>query len=170
MTLPALPFHDGKTVAILVLAISASVLGTAYASQYLGGLQPCNLCLYQRWPWWIAGGIAAIAAFAPIAPIARYTICAMAGLSILAGAGIAVYHTGVEQHWWEGPSACAGGAMPTSLADMQRMMAIPIVPCDKPAWTLFGVSMAGYNAVFSALFGGFVTARAIQGLRGGEFR
>lgn len=170
MALRALPFRNSKPLAVLVLAISAGVLGTVYASQYLGGLQPCHLCLYQRWPWWIAGGIAAVAAFAPIGAAARYALCVLAGLSVLAGAGIAIYHTGVELHWWPGPSTCAGGAIPTSLADMQKMMATPIVPCDKPAWTLLGISMAGYNAAFSLLFGGFVAVRGIQGLRGGNRR
>jgi len=170
MILMAYRHRDAKTLAVLTLAVSAGILGTVYASQYLGGLQPCNLCLYQRWPWWIAGAIAAIAAFAPVNVAARYGLCALAGLSILVGAGIAIYHTGVEQHWWAGPSACAAGSIPTSLADMQRMMAVPVVPCDKPAWTLFGVSMAGYNAVFSLLFGGFVAVRGIRGLRGADSR
>lgn len=166
MTPAALRFDDSKTLAVLLFAVSAGVLGTVYASQYLGGLQPCNLCLYQRWPWWIAGGIGAIAAFAPAAMTVRRGLCLAAGLSVLAGAGIAVYHVGVEQHWWQGPTTCGGGTIPSSFADMQRMMSTPIVPCDKPAWTLLGISMAGYNAVFSILFGGFVMERSLRGRHG----
>jgi len=155
---------------MLVLAVSVGVLGTVYASQYLGGLEPCNLCLYQRPPWWIAGGLCAVAAFAPLNVTARHGLCLIAALSILAGAGIAIYHTGVEQHWWQGPTTCGGGAIPSSLADMQRMMSTPIVPCDKPAWTLLGISMAGYNAMFSLFFGGFVAMQGVQGMRGGDTR
>ena len=77
----------------------------------------------------------------------------VSGVMATVGAGIAAYHVGVEQHWWQGPTACAGGTIPSSFAEMQRMMSTPIVPCDKPAWTLLGISMAGYNAVFSLLFG-----------------
>jgi disulfide bond formation protein DsbB len=168
MTPDVLRIHDSRTLAILLFAVSAGVLGTVYASQYLGGLQPCNLCLYQRWPWWIAGGLGAVAAFAPISATVRGWLCFAAGLSVLAGAGIAAYHTGVEQHWWQGPTTCGAGAIPSSFADMQRMMATPIVPCDKPAWTLLGISMAGYNAAFSLVFGGFAVERSLRGLREGR--
>jgi len=163
-------FQKGGSLGALALAVSAGVLASVYASQYLFGLEPCDLCLYQRWPWWIAGGLGAAAAFAPLPAAARVWLCVGAGLSILAGGGIAVYHTGVEQHWWQGPTTCGAGAIPGSFAEMQRMMAKPIVPCDKPAWTLFGVSMAGYNAAFSLLFGAFVTASGLRGRRGGDAR
>ena len=162
MTLAALRPNSSRPLAVLVLAVGAGVLATAYASQYLGGLAPCELCLYQRWPWWAAGGLALIAATAPVAANRRRGLCLTAGLFILAGAALAAYHVGVEQHWWQGPASCGGGAMPATLAEMQRAMATPIVPCDEPAWSLFGVSMAGYNAVFSLVFGGFVIARSLS--------
>lgn len=168
MTRRALRIRESRWLAALVLAVSVGVLGTAYVSQYFFGLEPCNLCLYQRWPWWIAGGLCAIAAFAPATP--RRALCLAAGLSVLAGAGIAVFHAGVEQHWWRGPSACAAGNLPGSLAEMERLMASPIVPCDTPAWTFLGVSMAGYNAIFSLLFGGFVILCSLRDIRGARTR
>jgi disulfide bond formation protein DsbB len=88
-----------------VLAASVIVLGTALLSQYRGGLLPCELCLLQRWPWWIAIGIAAAAwligdRLAPPIP------ALLLGIVFLTGAGIAFYHVGVEQHWFAGPTAC----------------------------------------------------------------
>ena len=72
--------------------------------------------------------------------------------AILTGAGIALYHVGVEQHWWAGPTACGGGGqVPGSLAELGRMMNQPVPRCDEPAWSLFGISMAGYNVFFSLI-------------------
>jgi disulfide bond formation protein DsbB len=170
VTLSVFRLQDSRFLAALVLAVSAGVLATVYASQYVFGLEPCDLCLYQRWPWWVAGGFCAIAALAPMTATMRASLCLVAGLSLLVGAGVAVYHTGVEQHWWQGPSACGGGDIPVSFSEMQRMMSKPIVPCDKPAWTFLGISMAGYNAAFSLLFGGFVTASGLRELRGKDER
>ena len=159
---------DPDQTPIIVVLASLAALFAAYVAQYGFDLQPCELCLYQRWPWWIAGGVAGVAAFAPVPMTVRRGLCLAAGLSVLAGAGIAIYHVGVEQHWWQGPTTCGGGAIPSSFADMQRMMSTPIVPCDKPAWTLLGISMAGYNAVFSLFFGGFVVERSLRGTQGAK--
>lgn len=151
---------------LLVLAIAAATLAAAYGSQYLGGLEPCQLCLYQRWPWWAALALSGIAALpAPPAAVQR-TLLLLAGVVILGGAAIALFHVGVEQKWWAGPAICGGGGqVPTSLQDLQAMMKRRAVPCDTPAWMLLGVSMAGYNALLSlavgvgAVFAGIAAAR-----------
>jgi disulfide bond formation protein DsbB len=80
-------------------------LGTALASQYWGGLVPCALCLTQRIPYWVAIGLSAAAAGSwALAGTAmtrlRQGLLALCALAFAAGAGVAVYHVGVEQHWW----------------------------------------------------------------------
>lgn len=155
-----------RMTAPIVAAISAITLMTVYASQYIGGLFPCPLCLYQRWPWWAALGFAAVATMPILSASARSILVALAGLSILIGAGIAVFHVGVEQHWWPGLASCGeGGQSPTSIDQLQQMMNQPAVSCDTPAWTMFGISMAGYNAILSIVVGLWALIAAI-----GHFR
>ncbi|HTQ33195.1 MAG TPA: disulfide bond formation protein B, partial [Stellaceae bacterium] len=89
----------------IVLAASVLVLGAALLSQYWGGLTPCELCLTERWPWWAAIALAAIAWLAGprLAPAIPAMLLAIV---FILGAGLGFYHVGVEQHWFAGPSAC----------------------------------------------------------------
>ena len=65
--------------------------------------------------------------------------------------GVAGYHAGVEWQLWEGPAGCtaslAVGASAPDLVD--QLLATPVVRCDDVPWSLFGLSMAGWNIVFS---------------------
>ena len=135
-----------------VLVASAIVLGTALASQYWGGLAPCELCLLQRWPWRVAIAIALLALLVGSRPALPWVGLLLA-IVFVVSVGLAFYHLGVEQHWFVGPSACtvrAGGV--TTLEDMKRqILGTAPVLCDRVQWALFGVSLAGYNAIASAL-------------------
>lgn len=148
--------------ALIVLVISAATLGIAYISQYVGGLDPCQLCLYQRWPWWGAMAIAALALVPALTGKAQRFLVLLAGLVLVGGAALAFYHAGVEYKWWPGPSTCGGGTIPASFAELQKTMNKPIVPCDTPAWTLFGISMAGYNGLMSLATGLFAVKAATR--------
>jgi len=153
----SLPYRLGAHAPALVLLASAAILGTALASQYLGGLAPCKLCLYQRWPYaaTIALGLGAVA-FAR-GGLAGRLIVALCGVAFLVGAGIAGYHAGVEYGWFPGPTSCSGAATEaTTVEELRRqLMAAPIVRCDEVAWSLFGVSMAGYNFLVSLALAAF---------------
>lgn len=134
---------------LVLLLASAAVVGTALLSQYVGGLQPCELCLYQRWPYY---GVIAITLVAAAAGNRALTgaVVVLAALAFLAGAGLAFYHVGVEQHWFAGPSACTSAVGGDSLEEFKRrLLAQPVVACDQPQWSLFGVTMAGWNVVAS---------------------
>ncbi len=144
----------------LVLAASIVVLGTALLSQYVGGLRPCVLCLYQRVPYVltiILSGLALAAFLAgrPQPTVARWALAACAAV-FLAGAGIAAYHVGVEQGWWAGTASCSGPDLNTMTIEELRehLLAAPIVRCDEVAWSLFGISMAGYNVLTSLALAG----------------
>jgi disulfide bond formation protein DsbB len=149
-------------VAAAVLLTSVGVLAIVYASQYWGGLEPCELCLYQRWPWWIAIGLGFFAVMVvrqrALSRLATGTLWRLAmgisGLTLMAGAVLAVYHVGIEQHWWLGPTSCTANATPASLEELKaQIMATPVVLCDQIAWSLFGISLAGYNAIASFVVG-----------------
>jgi disulfide bond formation protein DsbB len=145
-----------------VLAISVAVLGAALASQYWGGLDPCELCLLERWPWWAAIAISAAVWLAG----ARWPLTMPAlllAVVFLISAGLGFYHAGVELHWFPGPSACtASGAAATSIDALRaQLVGKQAVMCDQVQWSLFGISLAGWNALVSLALAGFcaMTAR-----------
>ena len=99
----------------------AVVLAAAYAFQHLGGVQPCVLCLYQRWPWWIAVGLGCLVVLLRGRPGVALGVAAVSSLAILSGAGLAGFHVGVEQHWWEGLASCGGAVgMPASVEALRQ--------------------------------------------------
>lgn len=142
-------------LAILTSLLGAAMLGGAFAFQHLGGLDPCVLCIYQRWPWVavIATGLLALAA-ARNAGLAR-ALLGVAAVAMLAGAGIAGFHVGVEQQWWAGTSECGGvtGQAKTIEELKAQLFATPVTRCDEIAWSLLGISMAGWNLIVSAAGG-----------------
>jgi disulfide bond formation protein DsbB len=126
---------------------SAALLGGAFAFQYLGGLAPCTLCLWQRWPHAAAIVIGAVA----LATGWRGLLW-LGALAALATAGIGMFHVGVEQLWWEGLATCTAGSISgISTADLLNPAAEVAAPvrCDEIPWQLAGISMAGWNVIVS---------------------
>src|SRR5882672_4656903 len=129
-----------------VLIVSAIVLGTVLLSQFWGGLAPCELCLMQRWPWDVAIVIAIVVLFAgERAPLSWAAL--IFAFVFAVSVAFAFYHVGVEQHWFAGPTACTSNAgTATSVEELKRqILGQQAVLCDRPAWTFFGVSLAGLN-------------------------
>lgn len=136
-----------------LLLPSALMIG-ALGSQFIGGLFPCEMCHWQRWPHEVA--IAAALFTFPLKekPLGRIAL-AIAIAGILVSGAIGLFHAGVEYRWWEGITRCSAPPTGGSTADlMAQIMATPMIQCDVPQWTLFGISLAGFNAIFS-LLGGF---------------
>jgi disulfide bond formation protein DsbB len=136
----------------LAFAVPAALMAGALGAQYLGGLYPCEMCHWQRWPHYAAIVLAALA-FA--IPGLRRPLVASAALAILASGGIGFFHAGVEYHWWQGITACSQTATGSTMADILKA---PIVRCDQAQWTLGGISLAGFNALFSIIGGVAVIA------------
>jgi disulfide bond formation protein DsbB len=152
-----------RLIPLGILVASAGALATAYIAEYLFRLEPCVLCLYQRVPYWATLGLGLLALALP-AGASRSLAVALAALAFLAGAGIAAYHVGVERHWWTSAVAC-GGALPAEMTVEQlraQLAKPPPKPCDAVDWSLFGISMSGYNAVVSALLAGAALAGAYR--------
>jgi disulfide bond formation protein DsbB len=132
--------------ALAPLLGSVALLLGALAFQYLGGLAPCPLCIDQRWPHAIAILLGLLILAWP-----KRGLALLAGLVVLAGAGIGLYHAGIEQHWWAGPATCTApvpGAVPAGEL-LDQILATPVVLCDEIAWSWLGISMAGWNAILS---------------------
>ena len=134
-----------RTIALLLpLALMAGALG----SQYLGGLVPCEMCMYQRYPHY-AAIVAAVLAILLHRTALSLPLTMLAGLLILTSGGIGAYHAGGEYHWWHLPQHCSGQATGNGADFLKSLLAQPLIRCDEPQWTLFGISLAGFNAIFS---------------------
>ncbi len=145
--------------------MSLAALCAAWLAQYGFGLAPCHLCYLQRDAYWAAIVLSVLAiVLGPRSPYRRWAV-ALIGLAFLTGAGLALYHVGVEQKWWVGSEACIGGIAGLSGADLEAaIMNAPVTRCDEAAFELFGISMAGYNGLLSLAlaafaFWGFARAR-----------
>lgn len=127
---------------------SAALLGGAFAFQIIGGMAPCQLCLWQRWPH-----AAAVVIMVVALATGRRGLAWAGALAALTTAGIGLFHAGVELGWWQFISSCTQGSIAgLSTADLlDPTAAIPSAPrCDAIPWSLAGISMAGWNAILSA--------------------
>lgn len=147
-----IPMDRARALATVAGAGSAALLIAAFAFEFIGGLAPCDLCLTQRWPHALA--VLCALPFLRFPPfwLAR-ALAGIAGLAVAVGAGVAVYHVGIEQAWWPGPATCTAPA-PGAVSSgelMNQILETPVVLCDQIAWSLFGISMPGWNAIFSGV-------------------
>jgi len=127
----------------LALAVPVLLLAGAYISEYGFGLHPCEMCWWQRYPHFVAAGLALLSFVA--AP--RQLWVGLAALAILASGLIGAFHAGVEYGWWEGLTTCSatiGGGDP-----LEAIFDAPLVRCDEVQWSLAGISLAGFNFLIS---------------------
>ena len=137
-----------------LLAAGAGPLIIALGAQYLGGLEPCVLCQYQRIPYWTVVALGLTGVFVSAAD--RRGIFLVAAVVLVAGAALAFYHYGVEQHWWVSTTRCGAGATQTNSFETFRATALkPLTKaCDEVDWTLFGHSITVYNGLVSLALAG----------------
>ena len=145
-----LSLHPASAARLIALLLPAALLGGALGSQYLGGLHPCEMCYWQRWPHGAAILLAALAFTIPAdAPRARM-LTGLAALAIAISGAIGVYHAGVEAGVFQGFTTCTALAKGTSTAELlQQISHAPLVRCDQVQFRFLGISMAGWNAILS---------------------
>ena len=157
--------RNPRMMPALLVAACLGALGAALASQYWGGLYPCVLCIYQRYAYGAAMALAALAFLLAENPLGRRLALIGSGLGFLTGSGIAVFHVGVEQKWWQGTAECHAPALPEN-ATVEQLREIllnqPFAPCDRVPWELFGISMAGYNVLAMAALAALALWAAAQ--------
>jgi len=143
--------HIYKSDPILTATIVASLTLAAAFGFQMAGYAPCDLCWVQRYPYMLIIAVGLLATLtkqkAQFWPLISITLLS------LWDAGVAIYHTGVEQKWWQGPSTCTGGSLdPDTInisIDTLYKMNEAVVRCDEIPWDLFGISMAGFNALIA---------------------
>ncbi|ESQ91979.1 disulfide bond formation protein DsbB [Asticcacaulis sp. AC460] len=142
---------------ITALVASLAMLATAWSFQLFGGLHPCHLCLKQRDVYWIAVGVSLVASVWALftgakGPPRVFSFVLFAIFTT--GFAISLFHAGVEQHWWRGPETCTADSSELSIDSMAAFLggATSKPPmCDVIAWQMWGITMAGYNAIASAI-------------------
>ena len=153
-----------RTATLIILIVLTATIAGAWIFEATG-IQPCHLCLMQRWAYY--GGIplaAAVWLAFSLNPAAARWGLALLGLMLAASAVFGAYHAGVEWKFWPGPGTCTGtgelgGGLP-SLTDE------PVIACDDAAIRSPSgfLSLAGWNAVISAA----LSALAFSSLWGGR--
>ena len=142
--------HDRRARGIAFL-LPLTLLAGAWAAQLIGGLYPCEMCHWQRWPHYAALVVAGAAFVVQERGSVRVLVIVAAVLIAISGA-IGLAHAGVEYHWWDGFTACTSttalGGMDAA-ARLDAILRAPVVRCDAAPWTLAGVSLAGFNAILS---------------------
>jgi disulfide bond formation protein DsbB len=148
-----------RHLALLAFLAALAPLAVALGAQYLGGLQPCPLCHWQRYPYIAAALLAAVAWWAGQRTNQNrpmQVLLMLAALGLFASAGIGIFHVGVEQGWWEGTSGCTGSIDFSGMSVEEMAAALnETAParCDEIAWSFLGISMAGYNVIYGAAAG-----------------
>ncbi|WP_136635759.1 disulfide bond formation protein B [Pseudooceanicola onchidii] len=135
-----------RTHILIAAGGSAALLLGALFFQYVLGLAPCTLCIWQRWPH-LAAVLIGVAAYALGLRALAFLGAGAAALSGVFG----IYHTGVERNWWEGPTTCTSSSPGSVSADelFNQIMNAPLIRCDEVAWSLLGLSMASWNAILA---------------------
>jgi disulfide bond formation protein DsbB len=142
--------------------VAAFMLAAAHAFETFGHYPPCELCLKQRYIYWLILEWVVFSQAIGQAVTPRWRLALWRGAVILltllfaSECALAAYHAGVEWKWWPGPTTCTGaGVHPVTAADMTALLSGQpqhVVQCDVAAWRLLGVSMAGWNALAALVF------------------
>lgn len=145
--------------ATAIFAVSLATLLGAWFFQYVLGYLPCHLCLEQRIPYYIIIPLSLLVAVAARMRMPRVLVAsglAILGIAALCGVALGTYHAGIEWGFWPGPSDCTGTVwdLKSGGSILDQLDSIHVVPCDKAAWRLLGISLAGYNTLISLLMAG----------------
>ena len=149
----------GKPVPALLASaavglIAAATLAGAWFFQLVLDIQPCPLCLEQRYAYYLVVPLAALVAIAAVKRAPRAVLIAgllLMALAVLGNAGLAAYHAGVEWRFWPGPTDCSGPVVNLGSAGslLDRLDTVKVIRCDEVQFRFLGISLAGYNVLIS---------------------
>jgi disulfide bond formation protein DsbB len=148
------------TAAKLLFLASVGALLFAMTLQFGFGIRPCILCLWERIPYCFAALLTLfVLAWRPFGKQSAVLLSLCAAL-YLAGAGTAIFHTGVEQHWWQGTDSCTAQPLKGTSPEEIRLALLQTEEphCDKIPWSVFGLSITNLNVAFSLALAFFSAA------------
>ena len=147
------------TAAVIIAIVGLLTMAGFFTFQYVLGYPPCPLCLEQRYAFYVAVPLAAMILLRLSIGFSRkvITLALLAiAVAMLWNAGLGAYHSGVEWHWWQGPTDCSG-AIPNFSAGgslLDQINKTRVIRCDEAAWRFLGLSLAGYNVLVSLFLAG----------------
>jgi disulfide bond formation protein DsbB len=160
------PLSPAAAARFIALLLPLALLGGALGSQYLGGLHPCEMCYWQRWPHATAILLAALAFTAPPQSPRSRALTLLAALAIAVSGAIGVYHAGVEAKIFQGFTTCTALPRGANTADLLKQIThAPLVRCDQVQFRFLGISMAGWNAILSLGGAALITFLALKDRR-----
>lgn len=146
---------NSRFILCFICLVCAGALGAAYIGEHLYNLKPCMLCYYQRYLFMLILFIGALG-YLMTKERQRIAMIYLSGAFFMINAGVAVYQVLVEKKWVTLPQVCKNTKLATtSFANFKESLISKgtLPPCDQVSWELFGISMAGYNALFTLLLG-----------------
>lgn len=172
MTISTIRARPVASAAIAIAAVGAVTILGALILQYGFGLQPCPLCLEQRYAYYFAIPLALMVLVGDHVGASRKVLFAALvaiALGMLWNAGLGVYHSGIEWKWWAGPQECTGtlGDLGSAGGLRNKLESFNVVRCDDAAWRFLGLSLAGYNAIISLALAFIAACAAAMEWRGG---
>jgi disulfide bond formation protein DsbB len=157
-----------QSVGLIAAGLAGLALGVAEAAEHLGGLVPCALCLWERWPYRAVVAAGLVAAVLPARP-ARYALL-LALLAALLGGVLGIVHVGVEQAWWPSPLPECLAPVLTGRTIAERLAQMPLFPakpCDEPSflWSWLPMSLAQMSLLCALAFSAFLAISLWEGER-----
>lgn len=151
---------------LIALLLPVALLGGALGSQYIGGLHPCEMCYWQRWPHGAAIVLALLAFTGPAESNRSRALTLLAAVAIAISGGIGVYHAGVEAKIFEGFTQCTATGQGLSPAELlQAIRHEPLVRCDEVQFRFLGLSLAAWNAILSLGGAALILILTLRGKR-----
>jgi len=146
---------DPQKASLVILVVATATIAGAWIFQF-AGYDPCHLCLLQRWAYYFAVPFSLLLSVSSGAnPMGAKRGLYLLSLVMLGSAIFGAYHAGVEWKWWQGPETCSG-AISGGLPDLTK----PVVACNEAAIRIVGISLAGWNAIISAVLAAIALAGA----------
>jgi disulfide bond formation protein DsbB len=154
---------------LALLGLSNFIIIGAWTFQIVGGLAPCPLCLDQRVPWYLLIFVSSALSYGLFNGWTRQVLSALFVVAIglaLWAAYEGLFHAGVEYAWWKGPATCTGGGVVSPTLDLDKLRDTVVPMCDVVPWSLFGISLAGFNFLFSLAAAGLGLLGLLRALKG----
>ena len=136
---------------LFIFIVSVCVVIFVHYLEYIG-FTPCQLCIYQRWPWYLIIFLSLISIFynKKVYPYNKFTIF----MIFVGSAAYAGWHAGIEWAFWEGPTTCVTGTNKIEshnnlLENIQNIQSF--VSCSEAGFRFLGISLAGYNFISSLI-------------------
>jgi disulfide bond formation protein DsbB len=163
---PTAQWQPASAARLIALLLPLALLGGALGSQYFGGLHPCEMCYWQRWPHGAAIVVAVLSFTAPAASRRSRFLVLLAALAISVSGIIGVYHAGVEAKIFEGFTQCAALGKASSTEELLKQIThAPLIRCDEVQFRFLGISMAGWNAILSLGGAGLILLLSLKAKR-----